>query len=140
MPRGKLTQNLQLSFGVSGPWGDYRSDPSFQYSPFVYADTLLRAGLPFAGIDLELFLSSTPRGSYCRDLLETSRVLDLFGLLGVPIQVGMAYPSELSPDPLADSIERGDQAGFYGEITPRAQGKWRRHSRDWSCASRSYRV
>ena len=120
----QIDSNLQLSFGVSGPWGDYRSDPSFQYSPFVYADTLLRAGLPFAGIDVELFLCSSPRGSYCRDLLETSRILDLFGMLGVPLQVGLAYPSELSPDALADPMERGDQSGFYGEVTPSAQGEW----------------
>ena len=35
----------------------------------------------------------TPRGSYCRDLLETSRILDLYALLGLPLRVTLGYPS-----------------------------------------------
>lgn len=120
----QIDSNLQLSFGVSSPWGDYLSDPSYQYSPFVYADTLLRAGLPFSGIDIELFLGSSPRGSYCRDLLETSRILDLFGLLGLPLHVGLAYPSSPLPDALADPMERNDLSGFDGDMSSGAQGKW----------------
>lgn len=120
----QIDPNLQLTFGVSAPWGDYLSDPSYQYSPFVYADTLLRAGLPFSGIDVELFLGSSPRGSYCRDLVETSRLLDLFGLLGVPLHVGLAYPSGISPDAFADPMERSDQSGFDREISSTAQAEW----------------
>jgi len=120
----QIDSNLQLSFGVSAPWGDYLSDPSYQYSPFVYADTLLRAGMPFSGIDVELFVCSSPRGSYCRDLIETSRVLDLFGMLGVPLQVGLAYPSDASPDALADPMERSDHSGFHGAISSGAQADW----------------
>ena len=41
---------------------------------------------------------SGPRGNYCRDLLDVSRQLDLFGLLGVPVQVSLGYPASRAPD------------------------------------------
>jgi len=120
----QIDPNLQVVFGVSRPWGDYLAADGFEYSPFVYADTLLRAGLPFAGIEMECFLGTSPRGSYCRDLLDTSRTLDLFGLLGVPVQVSLAYPSAAGPDPKADRNERATEAGRLGGLTPDGQAAW----------------
>src|SRR5262245_9727123 len=120
----QIDPNLQLTFGVSRPWGDYLAGPGFEYSPFVYADTLLRAGLPFAGVEVEFFLGTSPRGNYCRDLLEASRLLDLFGLLGVPIQVSLAYPSSSAPDPKANSNEKSDSAGRWRDQSPAAQAEW----------------
>jgi hypothetical protein len=119
----QIDANLPLAFGVSQPWGDYLSRPNHEYSPFVYADTLMRAGLPFAGIDLEWFFGSGPRGSYCRDELEATRNLDLFGLLGVPIQVNLAYPSASIPDANAGNEQiaaRGSWRGF----SPAIQAEW----------------
>ena len=49
--------------GALKPWGDYLVRPGYEYSPFVFADTLLRSGLPFAGVEVEWYLGTSPRGS-----------------------------------------------------------------------------
>ena len=120
----QIDSNLQLSFGLSQPWGDYLAGSGHEYSPFVYADTLLRSGLPFAGVDVEWYFGTSPRGSYCRDVLSASQLLDLFGVLGVPVQVSLAYPSSTAPDPRADPDERIGGAGRWREFSPAAQADW----------------
>lgn len=120
----QIDPNLQIVFGLSHPWSDFLADPGYESSAFVFADTLLRAGLPFAGIELEMFCGTNPRGSYCRDLLEASRQLDLFGLLGVPVQVSLAYPASRVPDPKADPREVADGAGHWRDISSAAQAEW----------------
>ena len=120
----QIDSGLQLVFGLAQPWGDYLAGPGFEYSPFVFADTLLRSGLPFAGVEVEWYFGTSARGSYCRDLLGASQLLDLFGVLGVPIQVSMAYPSSADADPLADPAERVAGAGRWRDMTPAAQADW----------------
>jgi hypothetical protein len=120
----QIDSNLQLAFGISQPWGDYLVGGAYEYSPFVYADTLLRAGLPFCGIDLEWYFGTSPRGSYCRDVLEASRSLDLFGLLGVPVQVSMAYPSSAAPDTHAHPSAVVAGAGQWRDFSPEIQADW----------------
>jgi hypothetical protein len=120
----QIDSGLQLVFGLSQPWGDYLGGSGFEYSPFVYADTLLRSGLPFAGVEVEWLFGTSPRGSYCRDLLGASQLLDLFGVLGVPVQVSLAYPSATTPDPQADPVELAQGAGRWRDFTPAAQADW----------------
>jgi hypothetical protein len=120
----QIDSGLQLVFGLSQPWGDYLGGSGFDYSPFVYADTLLRSGLPFAGVEVEWLFGTSPRGSYCRDLLGASQLLDLFGVLGVPVQVSLAYPSAATPDPQADPVELPRAAGKWRDFTPAAQADW----------------
>src|SRR5262249_25479931 len=96
-----IDPELELVIGLAQPWGEYMADEEHTYSPFVFADTLLRAGLRLAAIDLELFPGVAGRGSFCRDPLEASRLLDLYSVLGVPLQVTCGYPSAAGPDPQA---------------------------------------
>src|SRR5206468_1482903 len=98
----QIDPGLELIVGVAQPWGEYMAQEDRIHSPFIFADTLVRSGLNLAALDLELVSGVTPRGSYCRDLLETSRLLDLYALLGVPLRVTMAYPSANTSDPKAD--------------------------------------
>jgi hypothetical protein len=120
----QIDSGFQLAFGISQPWGDYIAAGGFEYSPFVYADTLLRAGLPFAGIDIELYQGTAPRGSYCRDLLDTSRLLDMFGLLGIPISASLAYPSSSRDDSFGDPGELIGDSGHWRELSTTAQADW----------------
>jgi hypothetical protein len=119
----QIDPNLQIVFGVSRPWSDFLADHGHESSAFVFADTLLRANLPFAGIELEMFCGTGPRGSYCRDLLDVSKQLDLFGLLGVPVQVSLGYPASRAPDPKADPNEQAD-AGHWKDLSPAGQAEW----------------
>jgi hypothetical protein len=119
-----IDSQLEVLVGLAQPWGEYLSGDYFNYSPFVFADTLLRAGLPLAGFELEWHMGVLPRGMWCRDPLEASRLLDMFSVLGVPLQVGMSYPSSAQPDPLADPEQQIGNAGWWHALTPLAQAEW----------------
>jgi len=98
----QLDPTLQLIAGISQPWGEYLVQQNRAYTPFGFADMLMRSRVSVAMIDLEIVMGVQRRGSYDRDSLETSRLLDLYSLLGVPIRVTLGYPSQQSPDSQAD--------------------------------------
>lgn len=77
----------ELVIGIAQPWGDYLTSEDRTYSPIVFADTLMRAGFTFAALELELLTGPGGRAGARRDLLDTFRVLDLFGVLGIPLEV-----------------------------------------------------
>jgi hypothetical protein len=122
--------NAELVLGLAQPWGEYLGRPtSFgpaprRHSAFAFADSLLRAGLNFAALDLELIMGVSPRGSYCRDLLDASRLLDLYALLGLPLQITLGLPSSTTADPLANQ-DLGTKAGRWRDgFTPEVQADW----------------
>jgi hypothetical protein len=120
----QVDPSLELSIGIAQPWGEYLALQDRNHSPFVFADTLIRSGLNLAALDLEVVMGISPRGSYCRDLLDTSRLLDLYALLGLPLRVTLGYPSAAEVDPLADS-EMSISAGYWHEpISPTVQADW----------------
>jgi hypothetical protein len=77
----------EVVIGIAQPWGDYLTSEDRTYSPIVFADTLMRAGFTFAALELELLTGPGGRAGARRDLLDTFRVLDLFGVLGIPLEV-----------------------------------------------------
>ncbi|MBI3408088.1 MAG: endo-1,4-beta-xylanase [Planctomycetes bacterium] len=120
----RIDPSVEIVVGLAQPWGDYLAHQERSQSPFVFTDTLVRTGLKLSALDLELVLGVAPRGSYCRDLLEISRVLDLYALLGLPLQVTLGYPSAAGKDDLACSDQRVG-AGFWCDgHTPMAQADW----------------
>lgn len=115
--------SLELVLGISQPWGEYMI-PQDHTSPFIFADNLIRSGLNLSAINLEIVMGVRSRGSYCRDLLEVSRLLDLYALLGVPLQVTLGYPAGEENDPEADP-ELTLGAGMWREgYQPGAQRDW----------------
>ncbi|MGF1579176.1 MAG: endo-1,4-beta-xylanase [Gemmataceae bacterium] len=120
----KVSPDCDLIVGVSQPWGDYMTQEERCYSPFVFVDTLLRSGLSLSAIDIEVVMGVSPRGSFCRDLLDFSRMLDLYALLGVPLQVTLAYPASQEEDSQADS-QLSATAGYWRDgLTPETQADW----------------
>jgi hypothetical protein len=115
--------NLDLSVGLTQPWGEYMVYQERSHSPFLFADTLIRSGINLARLDLELILGVEPRGSYCRDALEISRLIDLYSLLGVPLQVTLGYPSSRQ-DPNADSGQTVSAGAWRDGFTPSMQAAW----------------
>jgi hypothetical protein len=120
----RIDPSLEVTVGLAQPWGDYLVGRRRVHSPFVFADTLLRNGVQLASLDVEVFMGVGPRGSYCRDLLELSRVLDLYALLGVPLQVSLAYPAWTGPDPQADPSLAVDAGFWHAGISPDGQADW----------------
>jgi hypothetical protein len=115
---------LELVVGIAQPWGEYMALEDRTYSPFVFADTLIRTGLNLAALDLELVMGVAPRGSYCRDLLEASRLLDLYALLGVPLRVTLGYPATDAIDMAADAELSVAAGHWHGGFSPEAQADW----------------
>jgi hypothetical protein len=120
----QVDPGLELIVGVAQPWGEYMAAEERLHSPFIFADTLIRTGLNLGALDLELVMGVTPRGSYSRDLLETSRLLDLYSLLGVPLTVTLGYPSAEGADHLADPDLRVDGGRWRDGPGPATQADW----------------
>ncbi len=119
-----VDDRLELVVGIAQPWGEYMALADRTYSPFVFADNLIRSGINLAALELEVVMGVTGRGSYCRDALDLSRLLDLYALLGVPLRVTLGYPSDAQDDPNADP-ETGVGGGHWaGGFTPATQAAW----------------
>jgi len=120
----QINPSLELSIGIAQPWGDYMAATERVHSPYVFADTLIRYGVHLSAVDIEFIMGVTPRGSYGRDLLEVSRILDFYALLGVPLRVTFGYPSSSEPDHDSDP-ELSASAGFWrAGFTPESQADW----------------
>lgn len=119
----QVDTNLSLAIGLVQPWGEYMTEEDCLHSPFIFADTLIRAGLNLSALDIELVMGLAPRGSYYRDLLDTSRLIDMYTLLGVPLRITLGYPSGSGPD---DKSEEGEaELGRSGKtFDADAQAEW----------------
>jgi hypothetical protein len=120
----QIDPTLELVVGIAQPWGEYMAVEDRTHSPFIFADTLIRSELNLTALDVEIVMGVTPRGSYCRDLLEASRLLDLYALLGVPLRITLGFPSEATTDPRADPELRVAAGRWHGEFSPANQADW----------------
>jgi hypothetical protein len=122
----QVDPSLEVSVGLAQPWGEYMAVEERNHSPFIFADTLIRSGLTLSALDIELVMGVSPRGSYCRDLLDTSRLLDMYALLGLPLRMTLGYPSSASADALADPDCRVAAGYWRGGVSPEVQADWAR--------------
>jgi hypothetical protein len=114
----------ELVIGLAQPWGDYLAMAPRTHSPFVFADNLVRSGLNLAALNLEMVMGVWPRGSYCRDLLDASRIMDLYSLLGVPLQITLGYPSHPGTDERACPDFKINAGHWRTGFTPEIQADW----------------
>ena len=98
----RVDPDAQLVIDFERPWAGWLASGNFQLGPLHLADSLARAELGLSGVGLELAPGFSPPGSHFRDLLDVSRLLDLFALVGLPLHVSFAMPSSVEPDPKAD--------------------------------------
>jgi hypothetical protein len=119
----QIDPGLELIIGVAQPWCDYMAHDDREQSPFLFAETITRE-LKLAALDLEVIMGVTPRGSYCRDFLETSRLLDSYADLGVPLHVTLGYPSSRSADPKADPELCVDAGHWHDGVQESTQAEW----------------
>jgi hypothetical protein len=85
----QVAPDCSWSLGLAQPWGDYLRSEDYTYSPLVFADTLLRAGFTFSAVELELRCGLGERDSMPRDGLDCYRLFELFGVLGIPLEVAV---------------------------------------------------
>ena len=79
--------------------------------------------LGVAGLALEMNLGYWPGGTLPRDLLEISRQVDRWGLLGLPLLISLTSASEEGPDPQAASSEPAIAGGISPLLSPRGQAE-----------------
>jgi hypothetical protein len=120
----QIDPELELVVGISQPWGEYMAVEERSHSPFIFADTLVRSELNLSALDLEIVMGVTPRGSYCRDLLDTSRLLDLYALLGVPLRVTLGFPSGNAADANAEPELKVGAGRWHSQYSASIQAEW----------------
>jgi hypothetical protein len=120
----QIDPNLELVLSVAQPWGDYLANENRTISPLTFPDDLIRAGLRVSAVELEIRAGGGPRVSLPRDLLDTSRLVNLFGLLGVPIEVVLSLPSSADANP--DSLYGKSiwTPASKNSLTPEGQAEW----------------
>ena len=116
--------SVEVQLSLAQPWGDYLASQARRHSPFVFADTLMRSGLSLSGLHLEMIMGVSPRGSYCRDLLDASRLIDLYSLLGLPLHITLGLPSSpaLTARPMQPWRSRPAAGGGASRRIPRRIG------------------
>lgn len=118
----QVDPSLELILSIAQPWGDYLNSDDQTISPLTFPDDLVRAGVRLAAIELELRVASRPRGSLPRDLLDTARLLDVFGMLGPPLEVVLNFPSSSDTDS-ASVIHGQDIWKHAWRVGPSSEGQ-----------------
>lgn len=123
----QIDKEGELIIGLAQPWGEYRADPDANYSPLLFADTLLRAGIRAAAFSLDI-AETGPSPSVARDALEVVRLLDSFGVLGLQLEVLLAAPTT-GP---SDATARIARIAAVAAAMPHVKGVY---WRDWDDAA-----
>ncbi|MDY3557479.1 endo-1,4-beta-xylanase [Gemmata sp. JC673] len=118
----QVDSGLELVLSVAQPWGEYRASGARTISPIAFPDDLLRAGVRLSGLELEIRPGVRPRGGLPRDLLDTARLLDVFGVLGLPLEVLLSAPAGEGPDRRAADQQQTAWASIGP--TPEGQAEW----------------
>lgn len=126
----QVDEEAQLIVRVDQPWGEYQARGQHRLSPLQLIDALLRSGVGLAGINLEIAVGYLPSGTPNRDLLEYSRMIDQWSLLGVPIFLTLAIPSavpvetngvndlEVDPESGRAAINEAEQSAWIERYLP----------------------
>ena len=108
-----------IVISIDQPWAEYMSRREVDYPPWQFVEALVRSGSRLSGIALEINVGYHPAGTLPRTLLEFSRQLDRWSLLGLPLLVSVTASSGSHNDPL---VVRGAKAP--NGSTPQSQQAW----------------
>ena len=120
----QVDAEAQLLLRVDQPWGEYQSRGQHKLSPLHFADALVRSNLGLSGISLEIAVGYRPRGTASRDMLDFSRLIDLWSSLGLPLHIVLAFPSETTLDPQAGADLEVEDRTWKTPISEAAQAAW----------------
>lgn len=120
----RVDEEAQFLIRIEQPWGTYQTRGQHRLSPVQFVDALLRCGVGLAGVNLEIAVGFSNRGSASRDALDVSRMLDVWSSLEIPLHITLAFPSSNAADPLADSGIGVDARGWKNPWSEAAQAEW----------------
>ncbi len=117
----RADKNTPIVVTFDQPWAECLSTTELDLSPLHFADALVRADLGVSGIGLEVNLGYWPGGTLPRDMLEFSRKIDNWSVLGLPLLVMLTIPSSDGGDPLSCHAGKPLPDAVPGGWTPAAQ-------------------
>lgn len=120
----QVDEESQLFIRIDQPWGDYQSRGLHRLSPLQSVDALIRSGVGLSGVNLEVAVGYLANGTAYRDLLEFSRLIDLWTILDVPIYVTLICPSSAEQDPKALQENQSDPRVWPVTCSEQVQSKW----------------
>ena len=88
--------DAKIVVDLTTPWAEWLSQDGFELGPLHLADTLARADHGVTGIGLELALGYPSPGSHRRELIDVSKMLDLYQLINLPLHLSLSMPSQLA--------------------------------------------
>ena len=106
------------------PWGEFLRRTPAGYAPFHVADHFVRTGLPLAALGLEVEVGYAPDGTFHRDVLEWSRLIDLWSVLNLPLYVFLTIPGGSTPDAVASCRSTPVADVWPGGWSPESQAAW----------------
>ena len=120
----QVDEEAQLYVGVVQPWGDYLGTGRHRFAPIDFVDALMRFGVGLTGVNLEISIGYDRYGAPPRDLLDFSRLIDLWSGLEIPLQITLAFPSSSQPDSNATSGIGIGPDGWKSPWSEQAQAEW----------------
>lgn len=120
----QVDDELQILLRISQPWGEYQAAGAHRLSPLQFVDALLRSGVGLTGVVLEIAVGYTFEGTPYRDLLDVSRLIDLWANLGIPLTIALAFPSQSRRDLNADAEIGTTPAQWKTGWSEPAQAEW----------------
>ncbi len=122
----KIDPHTPAILSFDQPWGEYMARSERDLSPLHFADILVRSGLDLSGIGLELNVGYWPGGSYMRDALDWSRMIDRWAVLGLPLWIFVTTPAGEAADEKAYGRAKPIGGPLPGGWSPQAQRQWTR--------------
>jgi hypothetical protein len=120
----QVDQEGQFLIRIDQPWGEYQARGQHKLSPMQFADALVRAGMEMSALNLEIGVGYSPMGSPSRDLIDFSRMIDQWSLLGLPLQVTLAFPSGTDHDANQTTDLEVDARSWKLPVSEEAQARW----------------
>jgi hypothetical protein len=120
----QVDQEGQFLLRIDQPWGEYQARGQHKLSPMHFADALVRAGMDLSAINLEIGVGYTPMGTPSRDLIDFSRLIDQWSVLGLPLQVTLAFPSAVEHDLNQTTDLEVEPNSWKMPVSEAAQADW----------------
>lgn len=107
---------------ITIPWGEYHARNMRTIHPIMYADMVAQSGINFDAFGLEMMFGSDTEGMASRDMLQISTLIDKFALMGKPVHISTAVPSEHD---LPSISSRQADPGYWNEPwSQQIQARW----------------
>ncbi len=102
---------------IDQPWSEYLGLERDGISPLHFADALIRADLGLSGLALQLDFDTWPDGTFPRDPVEVSRMVDRWGMLGLPLMMIVTHPTSIGGQANRESANVSDWEPAVSEET-----------------------